>query len=257
MRWVLAFCFVPLLSCSPYVHSPPGRSFPLESSKALYPRETGVQVEGGGSAGGEVGVPGFTLRVRHGIVKQLDGSAEFNFESVRPNGDLSFAGANHFLMSGRIGLKYAIIDHIAITGGCAVGGWAGGAFVSPDISLILAWENPYAIPFITGGGYTSHPFNAKTVVLHDSDPTGEDFFGLPVLTWGWTVSGGLRIPIGGYDNPHSTPPAILLGVGFRSAIFDGGYDVAGVSTTEGRRREPYLYGSVGFEYVFTPKKNEP
>jgi len=251
MRSLLAFLLVPLFACSPYVHSPPGRSLPLESSKALYPRETGLQFEGGGSTGADIGVPGFSLRVRHGIVKQLDGSAEFNFSSIRPDANRDFVGANQFLMTGRIGLKYAIIDHVALTGGVAVGGWAGGAFVSPDLSLILAYENPAAVPFFSGGGWTSHPFNAKTVALSAGDSGGSPFFGVPVLTWGWTASTGLRIPVVHDRPPHSTPPSVLLGMSFRGAIFDEGYDIY---VSQGRRKEFYLSGSIGFEYVFTPKR---
>jgi len=126
--------------------------------------------------------------------------------------------------------------------------------VSPDLSLILAYENPYAVPFFSGGGYTSHPFSAKTVFLSAGDSGGSPFFGVPVLTWGWTVSSGLRIPVL-HDRPaHSTPPSVLLGMNFRGAIFDEGYDISGGSGSQGRRKEFYLSGSIGFEYVFTPKK---
>ena len=248
MRRLPAALLLLFVGCSPYVHSPPGRTFPLESSKALYPRETGIQFEGGGTAGADVGVPGFSLRVRHGIVKQLDGSAEFNFSSIRPDDSREFLGASQFLMTGRIGLKYAIIDHVAITGGVAVGGWAGGAFVSPDLSLIVAYENPKAVPFFTGGGWTSHPFNDKAVRLSAGE-SGDPFFGVPVLTWGWTASAGLRIPLVHDLPPHSTSPSLLFGMSFRGAIFDEGYD-----SIYGVRRELYIAGSVGFEYVVTPKR---
>ena len=254
MRRLPNVVFLLLFGCSPYVHSPPGRTFPLESSKALYPRETGIQFEGGGTAGADVGVPGFSLRVRHGIVKQLDGSAEFNFSSIRPDDNREFLGANQFLMTGRIGLKYAIVDHVAITGGVALGGWAGGAFVSPDLSLIVAYENPRAVPFFSLGGWTSHPFNAKTVALSPPDFNDTAFFGIPVLTWGWNGSAGLRIPLVHDVPPRSTPPSILFGMSFRGATFGEGYDLSGAGWDQGRRKEFYLSGSVGFEYVFTPKR---
>ena len=254
MRRALIPLLLAISACSPYVHSPPGRSLPLESSKTLYPRETGMQFEGGGAVGADIGAPGFTLRVRHGIVKHLDGSAEFNFASIRPDDDFRFEGANPFVFSGRVGIKYAIIDHVALTAGCAVGSWAGGGFVSPDLSLILAYENPYVVPFASGGGWTSHPFNEKLVTLRNGDPSNETFVGRPVLTWGWTVTGGLRIPVGGYDRPRSTPASVLLGAGFRGAVFDEGWDVGDASYSEGRRKELYFQGAVGFEYVITPKR---
>lgn len=226
---------------------------PLESPKALHVRETGVQFEGGGIVGADLGMPGFTLRVRHGIVKQLDGSAEFNFSSIRPDESFRFVGANPFVFSGRIGVKYAIIDHVALTAGCSLGSWAGGGFVSPDMSLILGFENRYVVPFASVGGYTSHPFRTKLVNLENTDP-GDSFVGLPVLTWGWSTSFGLRILMGGYDDPRSTPPSLLLGFGVRNATFNSGWDVRDVSVVEGRRKENYLWGSLGFEYVFAPKR---
>ena len=120
-------------------------------------------------------------------------------------------------------MKYAIIDHVALTAGCAVGSWAGGGFVSPDLSLILAYENPYFIPFASAGGYTSHPFNEKLVALRDFDPPIDSFVGVPVLTWGWTASGGFRIPVIHDVKPRTTPPAVLWPFGFRGAIFDDGW----------------------------------
>lgn len=163
------------------------------------------------------------------------------------------SGGDAFVFSGRIGVKYAIIDHIALTAGCSLGSWAGGAFVSPDMALILGYENRYVVPFATIGGYTSHPFRTKLVRLENTDP-GESFVGLPVLTWGWSTSFGLRIPVGGYDSPDSTPPSVLLGFGIRNATFNSGGNIADVSIIEGRRKENYLWGSIGFEYVFAPKR---
>lgn len=72
MRLPFTLVLMLLSGCLAYVHSPSGRSIPLESSKALYKRETGVQVEAGGGIGADVGLPGFDLRVRHGIVDKLD-----------------------------------------------------------------------------------------------------------------------------------------------------------------------------------------
>ena len=41
---------------------------------------------------------------------------------------------------------------------------------------------------------------------------------------------------------------------FRGATFGEGYDLSGANGSQGRRKEFYLSGSVGFEYVFTPKR---
>ena len=81
------------------------------------------------------------------------------------------------------------------------------------------------------------------------------FAGIPVLTWGWTASAGLRVPLKHDVSPRSTPPSILFGFGFRGAVFDEGWDVFNqFSYRDGRRKEVYFYGSIGFEYVITPKR---
>jgi hypothetical protein len=251
MRIALAFALLLLSGCVAYVHSPPGRSFPLESSKALYKRETGIQVEGGGGTEVSVGLPGFNVRVRHGIVDQLDGSFEFGYERIRPSG-LYLASADRNIFTGRLGIKYAIIDQVAVTAGLAAGSWAGGPFLSPDLSMIFAWENPYCVPFIDGGGYTSHPLRARNVVITDPDPGGffdESLTAPPVFTYGWTAGFGLRIPLLHYENERQTPPAILLGTRFRGAMYDPPYN------DFGREERVYWYGSVGFEYVVAPHRS--
>ncbi|MGB5500847.1 MAG: hypothetical protein WBM75_00505 [Polyangiales bacterium] len=145
------------MGCAPYVHSPPGRTLPLESPKALFPRETEFQVEGGGLGGAEIGLPSLKLRVRHGIVKHLDANAEFNFGKIRADHWFRFVGANPYVFAVRVGVKYAFIDHVAITGGVALGGWAGGSFASPDISLLLGYETPHLTPpsVLLGFGFRS------------------------------------------------------------------------------------------------------
>jgi hypothetical protein len=50
-----------------------------------------------------------------------------------------------------LGIKYEIIEHIAVTAGVAGGILGGGGFVSPDASVIFAWENPSekgTVPFL-------------------------------------------------------------------------------------------------------------
>jgi hypothetical protein len=50
--------------------------------------------------------------------------------------------------------------------------------------MILAWENPYCVPYVDLGGYTSHPVRANTVVLMDAGPTLEgDFVAVPTFTY--------------------------------------------------------------------------
>jgi hypothetical protein len=253
-KWILGLASILLWlgGCVAYVHSPPGRSFPLETAKTLYKRETGIQVEGGGGTEGFVGLPGFNVRVRHGLLDQLDLSGTFSYQRIRFE-DLTMASSDRNVFIGRLGLKYAIIDYVALTAGLAAGGWAGGSFLSPDLAMIFAWENPYCVPFVDVGGYTSHPIHTQDVVIIDPDPSSifgdEGLVASPVFTYGWTVGFGLRIPVMHRTRERQTAPAVLLGVRFRGVYFDPTYN------DDGRNELTYLYGSVGFEYVITPRRN--
>ncbi|MDH3483364.1 MAG: hypothetical protein OEM16_03980 [Myxococcales bacterium] len=252
MRITLVLGLMLVSGCIAYVHSPPGRSFPLETSKALYKRETGIQLEAGGGVGADVGLPGFNLRVRHGIVDKLDGSFELGYLRIKTDGP-NLANSDRNLVTGRLGVKYEIIKHIAVTAGVAGGAWAGGTFVSPDVSLILAWENPYVVPFVDGGGYTSHPLGEKPVRIVEDFFRGnsEVFRVAPVFTYGWTAGFGLRIPLV-RNTENATAPAIVLGTRFRGAIYEIQEEFGRLLRLD---RQLYWYGSFGFEYVFAPRRS--
>ena len=250
MRLAATSLLALLGGCLAYVHSPPGRSFPLESPKTLYERETGIQLEAGGGIGTGVGLPGFTARVRHGIVDTLDVHAELNYQRIRTQ-DFDLASPDRNIFTGRAGLKYAPIEHIAFTAGLAAGGWGGGPFLSPDLKLILGYENRFVVPFVDVGGYTSHPARADVLVITDRFPgsLGDDtLMAAPVFTYGWTVALGLRIPLRHVaEQTRKTQPSLLLGTRFRAAYFDPEYD------DYGRDGRIYWYGSVAFELVIAPR----
>jgi len=241
MRCAPALIVVFLFGCAPYVHSPSIRTFPLEAAKALNPRETGIQVEGGGGFGEEVGLGGLTVRVRHGLVKKLDGSLEGGFQRIR-----STALQNRFIFTARLGIKYAFVDHVAMTVGLGGGGWTGGGFVGPDASLIVAYENPYCVPFLDVGGYISFPVRENVITLVDTSAAANgDFMAAPTNTVGWTMGTGLRIPLS-HDKDPTTKSALLLGIRFRGASFDN-------EPLDYRDHRTYFYGSGAFEYVFGRK----
>lgn len=246
MRGGIACLFLFLSGCMPYVHSPRVRVLPLETAKALYRGETGVHVEGGGGFGEELGLGALTVRVRHGLMKQLDGSLEGSFQRIRLSGN-DFRLENRDVFSARLGLKYAFIDHVAIRGGLGGGGWTGGGFIGLDAALILAFENPYCVPFLDIGGYLSLPVRANTVTLEATAVSREeDFVASPTNTVGWSIGAGLRIPFA--QQKHAvTKSALLLGVRFRGAYFDNEPD----GYRDGR---VYFYGGGGVELVFGSRR---
>ncbi len=250
MRGPWPLLIATLASCSPYVHSPPGRTFPLESAKALNPGEVGVQIEGGGGGNSDVGLPGFTARARYGAVDRLDVNGEIAFLRIRPDGEVPAIDSRPFVLTGRLGLKYAFIEHIAITGGLAAGGWAGGSFLSPDLSLILSYENRYVVPFLDFGGFTSHPMRTDDIVVIEDNRI--DFIGRPVFTYGWSLGFGLRIPVS-HKTGLRTAPALLIGFRVREAYFGESYLVQG-DLEDRSRRELYAFISAGLEIIIATKK---
>ena len=102
----------------------------------------------------------------------------------------------------------------------------------------VAWENPYCVPFVDVGGYTSHPIHAQDVVIIDPTPSSafedEGLIAPPVFTYGWTVGFGLRIPVMHRTRERQTAPAFLLGVRFRGVYFDPTY------SDDGRNELTYL-----------------
>ena len=77
-------------------------------------------------------------------------------------------------------MKYT--DWRTFSAGLAAGGWAGGSFLGPDLSMIFAYENPYCVPFIDAGGYTSHPLRATDVVITDLTPGSASDRGARILS---------------------------------------------------------------------------
>ena len=242
MRSSGVLTFIAFCGCVPYVHSPSGRSFPLESAKALNPGETGLQLEGGGGFGENIAVGGVTARVRRGLVQGLDGNFEAGYRRIRVASE-KYSLRNRNVYSARLGVKYAVTDDVALTAGLAGGGWTGGGFIGPDASLIVGYENPYCVPFFEFGAFASFPVRENLITLLDTGLSDDgDFVAAPTNTAGWTIGTGLRIPLS-HKKDQNTKSALLLGARLRGAAFDN------VPTGQ-RDHRTYFYGSGAFELVF-------
>jgi hypothetical protein len=208
--------------CNHQVYSPPARLMPLESAATLGAGETGIQLEGGahGAIFGPSGESG-TLRVRHGIEEGTDVSMEASAMHIDGN---AVAGTYPYLFAGRAGLKHEALPWLSLTAGLGGGASAGGGFVSPDVGVIVAYENRYAVPFFSLRASASVPFDTHPV---DTGQAGSDAVGrwvyTPPLTWIGGGSAGLRIPLGWCDHAPCPVRGSLLGA---LALTYLGYDGA-------------------------------
>lgn len=221
--------------CAPFIQSPPGRLLALDTAQTLEKGQTGIQVVGGGGGEGDVGFGGVAARARHGLAKNLDGRLELSVLKLSPEDSII---GSEVIYSLGTGIKYAFNPYFAFSVDVTGGGWVGGGFVSPELKLIAAYENPVAVPFIDVGYYTSHPISANAV------STTEDDLGPPRFTQGWTAGTGLRIVTSKIATPEEGccrfGSGLILGMRFTGAYFDD-MDV--------NNARVYWGGGVGVEFV--------
>ena len=191
MRTLVLFSL--LTACTPHAYSPPARTIPLEAPASIGLGRTGVQVEGGlGTIVFGASYVHASARVRHGVQEQTDISVEGSFVHFLDTGD-DLEGASHLgIYSGRFGVKHAFSPHVAVATGIGGGGSAGGAFISPDVALILGYENPYCVPFVSGRLAVSIPVAPREVVLEASSMP---IVGTPDVTGSFALISGMRIPL--------------------------------------------------------------
>ena len=70
-----------------------------------------------------------------------------------------------------------MIDHVAFNLGLAGGGWTGGGFIGPDTSLIVGYENPYCVPFLSVGAVASFPVRENIITLVDVGNAADGDYG--------------------------------------------------------------------------------
>lgn len=208
---IFALVATPLLAgCNSTLYSPPARPMPLESAATLPRGDTGVQIEGG--LHGRVFGPNIyagTARVRHGLAEDVDVAAEVSAMHV----DVDRAvRASTSIYSARGGAKVRLAKPLSIAGGFGGGYSAGGAFISPDVGPILAWENRYLVPFLATRVGISQPISPRSV--DTSEQQDGSRIDRPRTTWIATGVAGLRVPIG-WAEPEAgrLRGSLLAGIG--------------------------------------------
>jgi hypothetical protein len=197
-----------LVGCNRNVYSPPARALPLESVATLPEGDTGVQLEGGvhNRLFGPSVLSG-TARVRRGMSDDLDASIEATTMYVQGENPKPVR-ASRAIHALRAGVKWRFAKPLAMTAGVGGGYSAGGAFVSPEVGPIVAWENRYLVPFIATRLGVSQPIGARAVDV--SDAQDDSRLEKPVTTWLATGVVGLRVPIGWAEPQRGTVRGSLL-----------------------------------------------
>lgn len=193
MRTSLLIAILLFTGCASQVLSPPARYMPFEGPSHAAPDTTWVHLEGGG--GGQVFGPsagGGTLRVAHGVdAIEWSGEASVAYlDDEFPSLASRLWGA---VRGGARGLFDPELPHAFWGAGFGGGAYAGGVYLSPELTAGLGYQNPTLVPYLSVGLFSSLPLVAETVDV-TADPD-EPAFDRPLVTVGYRVQAGLEVPV--------------------------------------------------------------
>jgi hypothetical protein len=132
--------------------------------------------------------------MRQGIAEAVEVGADAHFAKI--NGEPADKELKPYLGILRVGAKWEFLkDFVALTAGAGGGLSDAGLYIAPDLGLVVAFENPYAIPYATISGYVSQPVDPKPVDLSTEDEGVGTNIQTPEFTFGFTWAAGLRVPL--------------------------------------------------------------
>lgn len=202
------------VGCQRHIFSPPARTVPLDAPRVLAPGETAINVTGSHTDSVfDANVNGGTLGVRRGLTERVELQAEASGYHVDAD-EQTRASISRTAVAGRVGTKVGLFRrHVSAFGGLGGGHHAAGGFLTPDVGLILGFDNPYFVPFVLGRVGVSQPIGAKTLDLSKPDETPGTALAKPLLStyYGFTIGG--RVPI--EPNGSKVKGAVLGGLAFQ------------------------------------------
>lgn len=231
-------------ACSPYLHSPPARTIPLETAAALPKGDFGFQAAGGGGSalwGPKLG--GGTVQARFGVGRNFEVAGEGSALRIGRQDDEWSSNARATIFAGRTGFKYSPTSWFAVQAGFGGGTSAAGGFISPDGGVIFSYQNKVAIPFFAGGFYYSHPVNPKPVVFFDDRNNVEVLY--PDRTLGGYMNFGVRIP---FSRDNADLPRTALMLAYR-IVFASHSEYLGSNVYQEQYTDTYHLGVVSLEFV--------
>lgn len=172
-------------ACTPLAASPALRSVPLETVETAREGHVAIRASGGAhtsvyTAGGGIGI---------GVAQDVELQAEGTFADVE---QLAGRSVSPFVGTGRIGIKHRLLDCLAVTGGVGAGVGPWGAYSGGDLGILLAYENPWVVPFFAARVQLSQPIDPHTEIA--SDGNSGTLMLTPTTTFWLQPSTGVRIP---------------------------------------------------------------
>ncbi len=222
-------------ACSPIAVSAPARTLPLETAETVREGHVGIRAGGGVHSddwGGEVGVASGGVGVGVAEDVELQASGSFAYADA-----LSGRTPSPFFLAGHLGLKHRVLESLAFTGGVGFGAGPWGSFFAGDLGAIVAYENPYVVPFFAARLQISTPMSASTETFTDENGTATLL--TPHTTLWLQPSTGVRIPICYQDECSGTRVSLTLAVAWTAAVqVDAIHDGQGFGAEGGLQIEP-------------------
>ncbi len=206
---LFAVALIGLSACTAGPMVPHVRTMPLETPEQVGDGRFAMHLEGGGGAGTQHEDNEWTdlgataagaVRLRYGLSSMAELTAEGNFHLAIGNRPWGVSAG-----SLRLGTKFSPNGVFGVSGGLTVGGSENGGFAGPDVGVLLAIPNRYAIPFVS----------PRFALLFPFDLTSQD----TTINVGGTV--GVRFPFHHQDETVGSFAIALHGNTAFSFTFGG------------------------------------
>lgn len=234
-------------ACAETLPSPPATLGHHLSPASLGADRTAIAgtIEGGGSVFGP-GVLAAEVSVRRGVGERLDVGGRFTGAVLLGN---QYANPPHRgVYAARLFVHHETVRRIlALHAGAGGGGSAAGGYLAADLGFTLGYENPHAVPFLSGQFFASAPVTKNTLVLvraDDSTPLPR----APFTGFGPTATLGLRIPLGARRSPFGS---LSMGIDYVWLIGNPPTTSYGTELQYG-----FVTGFVGYEHRLRASRAE-
>jgi hypothetical protein len=170
----------------------------------------GVEIFSGWSTGSG------TLAYHRGLFNSVEGGVSASYLRVSNNGyNLNIEPQAFSLRLSAKASTPAVSKFASARFGVGLGTSDAGQYVGTDLGLVFGWDNPYVVPFLSGGAYASFPFNTK-VVMFFNENSGNNTNGTTVdadnleTTYGVEAGAGLKVYL--LNKNRRNPNKVSLGL---------------------------------------------